>query len=362
MRGLKETARRENGEDTGIFIKNIENVQGEERDIIIFSVGYAKNERGKVVALFGPLSQEGGENRLNVAITRAKEKIYLITSIEPEELSVTFSKNIGPKVLKKYLQYARAVSFGNKYEQQIILESLRKKTVIESNPTMGLEEEIKEALEKKKYIVDTNIGSSKYKINLAIYNKKLDRYVLGIEIDSNAYHSSESMLERDVYRTNFLTSRGWNMMRLWSRDWWQDKAKTIELIESKIEKATQKIISDGVPKRKRIKKEAAGVENKALAGNLFEKAQKETQVISTRLNKKVLARLEEDKANEEANAEKIKKINETADYNLVLEPILTAKEMREELKKNKTTKKSTKTTAKKTTKTTQTNAEVDIQK
>ena len=341
---LKETARRENGEDTGIFIKNIENVQGEERDIIIFSVGYAKNERGKVVALFGPLSQEGGENRLNVAITRAKEKIYLITSIEPEELNVTFSKNIGPKVLKKYLQYARAVSFGNKYEQQIILESLRKKTVIESNPTMGLEQEIKEALEKKKYIVDTNIGSSKYKINLAVYNKKLDRYVLGIEIDSNAYHSSESMLERDVYRTNFLTSRGWNMMRLWSRDWWQDKAKTIELIESKIEKATQKIISEGVPKRKRIKKESIGVENKALSGNLFEKAQKESQVISTRLNKKVLARLEEDKLNEKENAEKIKKINETADYNLVLEPILTAKEMREELKKNKTTKKTTKKT------------------
>ena len=141
-------------------------------------------------------------------------------------------------------------------------------------------------VEKKKYIVDTNIGSSRYKINLAIYNKKLDRYVLGIEIDSNAYHSSESMLERDVYRTNFLTSRGWNMMRLWSRDWWTDKAKTIELIESKIEKATQKIISEGVPKRKRIKKETTGVENKALAGNLFEKAQKESQVISTRLNKK----------------------------------------------------------------------------
>lgn len=359
---LKETARRENGEDTGIFIKNIENVQGEERDIIIFSVGYAKNERGKVVALFGPLSQEGGENRLNVAITRAKEKIYLITSIEPEELNVTFSKNIGPKVLKKYLQYARAVSFGNKYEQQIILESLRKKTVIESNPTMGLEQEIKEALEKKKYIVDTNIGSSKYKINLAIYNKKLDRYVLGIEIDSNAYHSSESMLERDVYRTNFLTSRGWNMMRLWSRDWWQDKAKTIELIESKIEKATQKIISDGVPKKKRVKKESTGIENKALSGNLFEKAQRESQVLSTRLNKKVIARLEEDKINEEANAEKIKKINETADYNLVLEPILTAKEMREELKKNKTTKKTTKKSTTKVTKPTEPKVEESIEK
>lgn len=336
---LKEANRKDNGEDTGLFIKNIENVQGEERDIIIFSIGYAKNERGKVVALFGPLSMEGGENRLNVAITRAKEKIYLITSIEPEELNVTFSKNIGPKVLKKYLQYARAVSFGNKYEQKIILESLRKKTIIEEQNTDGIEQEIKAELEKRKYIVDTNIGSAKYKINLAIYNKMLDRYVLGIEIDSNAYHSSESLLERDVYRSNFLTSRGWNMMRLWSRDWWTDKEKTIELIVDRIDKAITKILSEGSVKKKRIKKETNNnVDEKTLSGNIFEKAKQENQVISTRLNKKVLARLEQDKENEKETDEKIKEINSTADYNLVLEPILTAEEMKSERKKNKKSK------------------------
>lgn len=319
---LKEANRKDNGEDTGLFIKNIENVQGEERDIIIFSVGYAKNERGKVVALFGPLSQEGGENRLNVAITRAKEKIYLVTSIEPEELNVTYSKNLGPKILKKYLQYARAVSFGNKYEQKIILESLRKKTVIEEQVTGGLEMEIKQALEKKKYIVDTNIGSAKYKINLAIYNKKLDRYVLGIEIDSNAYNSSDSLLERDVYRTKFLTSRGWNMMRLWSRDWWTDKEKTIELIENKVAKAIAKIQSEKTAKKKSPKKIQPLESEAILANNLFEKAQKESQVISTRLNKKVLARLEEDKLNEETKSEEIRKINENADYNLILDPVV----------------------------------------
>ena len=325
---LKEASRKDNGEDTGLFIKNIENVQGEERDIIIFSIGYAKNERGKVVALFGPLSQEGGENRLNVAITRAKEKIYLITSIEPEELNVTYSKNLGPKILKKYLQYARAVSFGNKYEQKIILESLRKKTIIEEQVTGGLELEIKQALEKKKYIVDTNIGSAKYKINLAIYNKKLDRYVLGIEIDSNAYHSSDSLLERDVYRSKFLKSRGWNMMRLWSRDWWTDKEKTIELIENKIAKAITKIQEELTAKKKKsTKKKSPLEENNPLSGNIFDKVQKETQIVSTRLNKKVLARLEEDSMNAEAKTEEIKKLNETADYNLQLEPIITSDEL-----------------------------------
>ncbi len=346
---LKEANRKENGEDCGLFIKNIENVQGEERDIIIFSIGYAKNERGKVVALFGPLSMEGGENRLNVAITRAKEKIYLITSIEPEDLNVTFSKNIGPKILKKYLQYARAVSFGNKYEQKIILESLRKKTVIEEPTNMGLEMEIKEALEKKKYIVDCNLGSSKYKINLAIYNKKLDRYVLGIEIDSNAYAHSENLLERDVFRTKFLNSRGWNIMRLWSRDWWTDKAKTLDLIEKRITKATNSILKEKSLKPKTAKKSTSKADNKALSSNVFDKAQKESKIISTRLNKKVLARLEEDSLNADKKELEIKILNETPDYNLVLEPVLTAKEMREEKMKEKESKKVTKSQSKSST-------------
>ena len=323
---LKEANRKDDGEDTGLFIKNIENVQGEERDIIIFSIGYAKNERGKIVAQFGALSMEGGENRLNVAITRAKEKIYVVTSIEPEELNVSYSKNLGPKVLKKYLQYVRAVSFGNKYEQKIILESLRKKTIVKSHETGGIEMDIKKELEKRKYIVDANIGNAKYKINLAIYNKKLDRYVLGIEIDSNAYHSSESLLERDVFRTNFLNSRGWNIFRLWSRDWWKDKEKTLELIENKIKKATDKVIEDIKNSKKKVKKSDVKsnleqIEDKNLAGNLFEKVIEDEKLVNSRLSKKVLAKLKEDEENQASKQAEIDKLNEVADYNLVLEEI-----------------------------------------
>ena len=323
---LKEANRKDDGEDTGLFIKNIENVQGEERDIIIFSIGYAKNERGKIVAQFGALSMEGGENRLNVAITRAKEKIYVVTSIEPEELNVSYSKNLGPKVLKKYLQYVRAVSFGNKYEQKIILESLRKKTIVKSEEVGGIEMDIKKELEKRKYVVDANIGNAKYKINLAIYNKKLDRYVLGIEIDSNAYHSSESLLERDVFRTNFLNSRGWNIFRLWSRDWWKDKEKTLELIENKIKKATAKVIEDIKNSKKKVKKSDVKsnleqIEDKNLAGNLFEKVIEDEKVVGSRLSKKVLAKLKEDEENQASKQAEIEKLNEVADYNLVLEDI-----------------------------------------
>ena len=98
--------------DERLFVKNIENVQGDERDIIIFSIGYAKNEEGKVYNRFGSLNQKGGENRLNVAVTRAKEGIIVVSSIEPEDLNVANTSERGPKLLKSYLKYARAVSGG----------------------------------------------------------------------------------------------------------------------------------------------------------------------------------------------------------------------------------------------------------
>ena len=243
---IKEQNRKENGEDSSIFIKNLENVQGDERDIIIFSIGYARNEYGKVVAHFGPLSVEGGENRLNVAITRAKEKIYVVTSIEPEELAVEGTKNLGPKIFKSYLKYVRAISNKKYKEAEYVLDSFRP-----SLPQSGefivenkLEQYIKEELTKLGFMVETNLGNTDYKISLAIYDKSLDRYLLGIECDYSAYKSSDSILERDVYRNKFLESRGWKIMRVWSRDWWLNKTKVInnivKVINANKKKLTEK--------------------------------------------------------------------------------------------------------------------------
>jgi hypothetical protein len=108
-----ERNRKYNGEDVGLFIKNIENVQGDERDIIIFSIGYGFNTSGRFSMQFGWLNQVGGENRLNVAITRAKKQVYIVASINPGDFDVSNSKNNGPKLLKKYLEYAEAVSCEN---------------------------------------------------------------------------------------------------------------------------------------------------------------------------------------------------------------------------------------------------------
>lgn len=259
---LKEQNRKENGEDISLFVKNLENVQGDERDIIIFSIGYAKNEMGRVIANFGPLSLDGGENRLNVAVTRAKEKIYVVTSIEPEELNVESTKNAGPKIFKQYLKYVRAVSNGNELETKILLQQLNTQPELPSRVEnlTGIEGEIKQELEKLGYKVETNLGNTDYKISVAIYDKKLDRYLLGLECDYAAFESSPSVLERDVFRPAFLKSRGWNIIRIWSRDYWMHKSKILSMIVKEIEKSKANIIKNFEKEkvRKSAKKKTLG--------------------------------------------------------------------------------------------------------
>ena len=230
---LSERHRVENGEDSSIFIKNLENVQGDERDIIIFSIGYANNEEGKLYTNFGSLSAEGGENRLNVAITRAKSKVIVITSIEPEALKVDGAKNLGPKLLKKYLTYVRAVSSALGTDVKAILSELNPKESEEKETFSRLspiEERIKERLVKQGYTVDLNLGSEENRISLAVYDEKCDRYLVGVVLDRDAYKSSDSTMERDVYKPMFLESKGWSLIRVWSRDWWLYPGKVIKAI------------------------------------------------------------------------------------------------------------------------------------
>lgn len=231
---LEEIDREENNEDMSLFAKNIENVQGDERDIVIFSIAYAKNENGRVAVNFGSLSQDGGENRLNVAVSRAKKKIYVVTSIEPEELSVESSTHNGPKLFKKYLQYAREVSNGNKEAAQAILNSVLDTGVAKNTDRQhdsDFEAEVYEALVKKGYVVHTQVGVSGYRIDLAVYNPKTSSYMLGIECDGATYHSSKSARERDIHRQRYLESRGWKIARIWSRNWWRNPQGEVDRIE-----------------------------------------------------------------------------------------------------------------------------------
>lgn len=233
----REMNRYDNGEDVGLFVKNIESVQGDERDVIIFSIGYAKDPEGRFMQRFGWLNVRGGENRLNVAVSRAKRKVYIVSSFEPEELNVEGTKGEGPKILKKYLQYARAISDGDTEVAQAILNSFGPSQFVAGesvNDDIPVMDRVAAALVRKGYNIERNVGIGGYTIDLAV--KQDGRFILGIECDSRIYAMSGSTRERDYHRQKYLESRGWHIHRVWTPGMWKDPdaevAKIVEAIES----------------------------------------------------------------------------------------------------------------------------------
>jgi very-short-patch-repair endonuclease len=224
------------------FVRNIENVQGEERDIIIFSLGYAKDfvTPDETFGIhFGSLNGLNGENYLNVAITRARQEIIIVCSFDPDKINVDHATHTGPRRLKEYLCYAKSISESNHQETVSILSSL---SINESNNTSLLYEEddletlVKTELEKLGYRVDLHTGNSNYKIDMAVVHPdNPSMYILAIECDGNFFQSAESTKERDITRQEFLESRGWAVEHIWSRNWWKDSNREITRIRDKIE-------------------------------------------------------------------------------------------------------------------------------
>ena len=162
-----------------------------------------------------------------------------MTSIEPEDLKVDTSKHQGPKLLQKYLQYVRAVSAGNYDEVKTILSELDPGTGKAESRLSGVadvEIQMKEKLEKAGYTVDVGLGNANSRISLAVYDPESDRYLVGVELDKDAFAASASCLERDVYKPKFLEARGWTLLRVWCRDWWINPTKVIKTIISVAEK------------------------------------------------------------------------------------------------------------------------------
>ncbi|MGV9206356.1 MAG: DUF3320 domain-containing protein, partial [Promethearchaeia archaeon] len=215
------------------FVKNLENVQGDERDIMIFSIGYGKDIEGKLYMNFGPLNRKGGERRLNVAITRARYAVKIVVSFRSEELDTSRTKSQGVKLLKQYLKYAE--HGGN-------LQYLKEKT---SHSTMSFdspfEKEVYNALTDLGYEVHTQVGTSNYRIDLGVIHPRFPgAYILGIECDGSTYHSSFTARDRDRIRQQFLESLGWKIHRVWSRDWVIKPKKEIQKIDKLIKKLEDK--------------------------------------------------------------------------------------------------------------------------
>ena len=206
------------------FVKNLENVQGDERDVIFISVGYAPDENGFFGMNFGPINRDGGERRLNVLISRAKNRCEVFSSIVADQIDVGRSNKRGVVALKCFLKYAETGLLGTPDDNT--------GREIES----PFESAVKTALEQHGYVLRPQIGTAGFFIDLAVVDpKNPGRYLLGIECDGATYHSARSARERDRQRQAVLEDHGWKIHRIWSTDWFQrpkeELKKTIHAIE-----------------------------------------------------------------------------------------------------------------------------------
>ncbi|MBK9428006.1 MAG: DUF3320 domain-containing protein [Gammaproteobacteria bacterium] len=210
-----------------LFVKNLENVQGDERDIIFFSTTYGPDAAGKMTMNFGPLNGEGGHRRLNVAISRAREGVVIYSSLLPEQIDLARVRAAGVRDLKHYLEFA--------------LKGPR--ALVEQSAPTGLEPDspfelaVLRVLRDRSWTVHPQVGCSGYRIDIGVVDPKAPgRYLVGIECDGRSYHSGATARDRDRLRQHVLEGLGWRIHRIWSTDWWMNPereiAKVTDLLQS----------------------------------------------------------------------------------------------------------------------------------
>ncbi|MFV0152933.1 DUF3320 domain-containing protein [Empedobacter falsenii] len=205
-----------------IFIKNLENVQGDERDIILFSICYGPDEEGKIAMNFGPLNRDGGWRRLNVAVTRARYEMKVFSTLKGDQIDLNRTKSEGVKGLKEFLNFAEKVNY------------ILQKNSSQSNK-ITLIDAIEKALLDNGLQVNKYIGTSNYKVDLGIINPENNKeYILGILVDGENYNDINTTNDRELLAPNVLKALGWNIYRIWTLDWLKNKEKCIEEIKQLI--------------------------------------------------------------------------------------------------------------------------------
>ena len=199
------------------FVKNLERVQGDERDAIILTVGYGKDRSGRLLYRFGPLLAKGGERRLNVAITRARRRMTIVSSFDHRDMDPGRTKARGAELLRLYIEYA--ASRGKRLGDQGQL----------AFPENSFEADVQNALQSKGIQLIPQYGVSKYRIDfVAKHPKRPGRLVLAIECDGASYHSAYTARDRDRLRQQHLEALGWRFHRIWSTDWFMRRDQEID--------------------------------------------------------------------------------------------------------------------------------------
>lgn len=206
-----------------LFVKNLENVQGDERDVIFISTVFGDDVTGQFFQRFGPINSAVGHRRLNVLFTRAKFQLVLFTSLPTEKIKLTMSSHWGVKALKEYLDYART----GRIERGIVTGAS------EDSP---FEVGVRMALETAGFQCEPQVGIAGFFVDLGVRHPRFpDHYLAGVECDGAAYHSTRSARDRDRLRQNVLESFGWNIYRIWSTDWFADPHGQLEKLVAYLE-------------------------------------------------------------------------------------------------------------------------------
>lgn len=209
--------------EEAIFVKNLENVQGDERDVILFSVGFGPDKEGRVYMNFGPLNQEGGWRRLNVAVTRSRLEMLVFSSLEPEDIDLSKTQAQGVQALKEFLSYAKTGSMS-----QIEIEN--------RSFAKGIAASIRSYLESKGYRVAEQVGHSKFKIDLAVLDPRdEEKYLLGIMLDGETYRTAHTTEDRETSPLSVLQGLGWDLHRIWSVDHYQNPQKEMDKLTKHLE-------------------------------------------------------------------------------------------------------------------------------
>ena len=211
--------------DEHFFVKNLETIQGDERDVIFISVGYGKDENGHLSLNFGPLNREGGERRLNVLITRAREKCVVFSNFRYSEINLTENAAFGLRALKSFLKYSETKRLDATYIRG------------EDNET-AFEDSLYEFLSAHNYDVHKQVGCAGFRIDLAVVDPSdSGRYLVGIECDGESYNSSPVARDRDRLRQQVLEGLGWHIYRVWSTDWYRNRTESEKRLLKAVENA-----------------------------------------------------------------------------------------------------------------------------
>ncbi|MDO5521358.1 MAG: DUF3320 domain-containing protein [bacterium] len=222
-----------------IFIKNLENVQGDERDVILFSIGYGPDQNGAVSMNFGPLNRDGGWRRLNVAISRARKQMLVYATIRPEQIELSKTRSEGVAGLKGFLEFAQR-------GKNVVTEG----SATEEKREDAVAREIVKAIEAMGYQVKCNIGCSEYKLDLAVVNPKdPEQYLLGILLDGENLRKASTAKDRFILQPEVLEGLGWNVLRVWVLEWLDHP----ETIKKQIKEKMEGILTKEPEKKQQVK-------------------------------------------------------------------------------------------------------------